>query len=134
MKIIAINVLIISILLNFSALIAYSEIHPAINTYDKYLEAINNAEKLDDLNPYISKRKIETYGAMTEDKKKSTLSFKKSIAKFTQRKGIKADTVGGNATLTVDIIDTSSNNPGAVIVNLVKEGGEWKVDKEKYKF
>jgi len=102
--------------------------------YDKYLEAINNAEKLDDLNPYISKRKIEVYGAMTEDKKKSTLSFKKLVAKFTQRKDIKAETVGGNATIIVDIIDTSSNNPGAVIVNLVKEDGEWKVDKEKYKF
>jgi len=89
---------------------------------------------LDDLNPYISKRKIETYGAMTADKKKSTLAFKKSIAKFTQRKDIKAETEGGSATVTVDIIDTSSNNPGAVIVNLVKEGGEWKVDKEKYKF
>ncbi len=71
---------------------------------------------------------------MTEDKKKSTLTFKKSIAKFTQRKDIKAETEGGNATVTVDIIDTSSNNPGAVIVNLVKEGSEWKVDKEKYKF
>jgi len=89
---------------------------------------------LDDLNPYISKRKIEVYGAMTKDKKKSTLAFKKSVAKFTQRKGIQAETQGDNATVTVDIIDTSSNNPGAVIVNLVKEGGEWKVDKENYKF
>jgi len=89
---------------------------------------------LDDLNPYISKKKIETYGAMTEDKKKSTLSSKKSVAKFTQRKDIKAETQGDNATITVDIIDTPTNNPGTVIVNLVKEGGEWKVDKETYKF
>jgi len=89
---------------------------------------------LDDLNPYISKRRIEVYGAMTENKKKSTLAFKKSVANFTQRKGIKAETEGDNATIIVDIIDTSSNNPGTVIVNLVKEGGEWKVDKEKYKF
>jgi hypothetical protein len=125
MKIITINVLIFSLFLNFFTPISYSETHPAISNYDKYLQAINNAQTLDDLNPYISKRKIEVYGVMTENKKKSTLAFKKSIAKFTQRKDIKAETVGGNATLTVDIIDTSSNNPVAVIVNLVKEGGEW---------
>jgi hypothetical protein len=115
--------------------VSYSETHPAISKYDKYLQAINSAHTLDDLNPYISKRKIEVYGEMTEDKKKSTLTFKKQISKFTQRKDIKAETGGGgNATLIIDIIDTSSNNPATVTVTLVREGGEWKVDKEKYKF
>ena len=70
MKYIAISTTTFFILFNLFIVTSYSETHPAISKYDKYLEAINSAQKLYDLNQYISKRKIEVYGEMTEDKKK----------------------------------------------------------------
>lgn len=134
MKNFTIILIIFNLLLGCLISISYSETHSAIISYDKYLDAINNAHSLDDLDPFISKRKIEVYGAMSEDKRKSTLTFKKGTAKFMERKGIKAQSEGISATLTVDIIDKSTDIPATVIVSLVNEGGEWKVDKEKYKF
>ena len=123
-----------SLLFNFLVHVSHSDTHPAISRYNKYLEAIGSAQKLDDLNPYISKRKIEYYGFMTEEEKKSTLAYQKNKAEFTEIKGIEVQTQGDSAELTVDMIDTSSNYPATLVVYLVKEGGEWKVDKEKYKF
>ncbi|HSG30590.1 MAG TPA: hypothetical protein VLB82_03495 [Thermodesulfobacteriota bacterium] len=129
-----IRIMVICIFISLFTLKLYSQTHPAINAYDSYLGAIGNAQKLDDLNPFISKRKIEVYSKMTPEKKISTLKFKKQIVKFTKRKSINAQTEGDNITLHVDIVDESTNNPAKVEVNVVKENNEWKVDKEKYKF
>ncbi|NIP39392.1 MAG: hypothetical protein GWO07_12645 [Candidatus Dadabacteria bacterium] len=134
MKKITTKILILAFMFSFLTLSLYSQADPAISAYDEYIEAINNANSLHDLNPYISKRKIETYGAMTEEKKKSTLKFKKQIVRFTERKDIEAQSQGDNSMITVNIIDKSSNNPATVEVNMVSEGGKWKLDKEKYKF
>ncbi len=129
-----IRLIVVCIFISLFTLKLYSQTHPAINAYDSYIGAIGNAQKLDDLNSFISKRKIEVYSKMTSEKKISTLKFKKQIVKFTKRNSINANTEGGNIILNVDIVDESTNSPAKVEVNMVKENNEWKVDKEKYKF
>lgn len=121
-------------LLSTGITIYAAEQNGPVEVYDLYLTAIKAADDLDDLSPYITERKRAALESLPEENKSGSLQFKKNIANSTVRKDIKSDINENETKLTINAVDSSSKKNVVVTVTMLKEGGEWKVDKEEFDF
>ena len=129
----SIKIFLLTIALSFSSVISLKA-DPVIKAYDSYLGALTKINSLEELGPYMSQNQMDQLKNLDDDQKSFALTFIKEIHRNMKRNSISSDVVGNNATLTLDVVDTSTNKSSVGTIIMVKENGGWKVEKEKYAF
>lgn len=98
--------------------------------YMRYLAAFTKATKFDDILPFMSAERVKEANAMPAEQRADMLEFVKMMAptnvKITNEKA-----AGAGATLTATAVD-SDKSPQYGTIDLVKEGGAWKISKESW--
>ncbi|GJM16644.1 MAG: hypothetical protein DHS20C13_19710 [Thermodesulfobacteriota bacterium] len=125
----------ISFALLFSILISSTAIaqeDETIKFYNSYVETTKKAKSINDLKPYLSQNNINQMGEITKEDEALFLEIVKEERKKIKIKAISSKIDGDTAILTVDGVDTSSNEPIDGIVYLVKENGKWKFVQEEF--
>ena len=118
----------------FFSIVVPLKADPVINAYDSYLEALGIISSLEELEPYMSQNQMGQLEKMDDDQKSFALTFIKEIHRNMERQSISSNVTGSNATLTLEVVDTSTNKPSVGTITMIKENGSWKVEKEKYAF
>jgi len=103
-----------------------------IKFYDSYVEATKKAKSINDLKPYLSQKNINQMGEITKEDEALFLEIVKEERKKIKIMAISSKINGDTAILTVDGVDTYSNEPIDGIVYLVKENGKWKFVQEEF--
>jgi len=124
------NLLFVLILMISS--ITYAQEDETIKFYNSYVEATKKAKSINDLKPYLSQNNINQMGEITKEDEALFLEIVKEERKKIKIKAISSKVDGDTAILTVDGVDTSSNEPIDGIVYLVKENGKWKFVQEEF--
>ena len=112
--------------------IAFAQEDETIKFYDSYVETTKKAKSINDLKPYLSQNNINQMGEITKEDEALFLKIVKEERKKIKIKAISSKIDGDTAILTVDGVDTSSNEPIDGIVYLVKENGKWKFVQEEF--
>ncbi len=119
----------------FSILIsstAFTQEDETIKFYNSYVETTKKAKSINDLKPYLSQNNVNQMGEITKEDEALFLEIVKEERKKIKIKAISSKIDGDTAILTVDGVDTSSNEPIDGIVYLVKENGKWKFVQEEF--
>ncbi len=116
----------------FILVTAFAEEDVTIKFYDSYVEATKKAKSINELKPYLSQNNINQMGEITKEDEALFLKIVKEERKKIKITAISSKINGDTATLTVDGVDTTSNEPIDGIVYLVKENGKWKFVQEEF--
>ena len=127
-KFTAILALTIVLILSISS---FAQEDETIKFYNSYVEATKKATSINDLKPYLSQENINQLGGITKEDEMLFLEVVKEARKSIKITNISSKIKDNTAILTVDGIDTSTNEPVDGIVYLVKENGQWKFVQEE---
>ena len=116
----------------FIVLAAFAEEDETIKFYDSYVETTKKANSLDELRPYLSQNNLNQLGEITKEDETLFLKIIKEERKKIKITAVSSKINGDTAILTVDGVDTTSNDPIDGIVYLVKENGKWKFVQEEF--
>lgn len=114
------------------AVIAFAEDDETIKLYNSYVEATKKAKSINELKPYLSQNYINQMGEITKEDEALFLKIVQEERKKIKITAISSKINGDTAILTVDGVDTTSNEPIDGIVFLVKENGKWKFVQEEF--
>ncbi|MCZ6864972.1 MAG: DUF4878 domain-containing protein [Candidatus Dadabacteria bacterium] len=114
------------------AVIAFAEEDETIKLYNSYVEATKKAKSINELKPYLSQNYINQMGEITKEDEALFLKIIKEERKKIKIMAVSSKINGDTAILTVDGVDTTSNEPIDGIVFLVKENGKWKFVQEEF--
>ncbi len=114
------------------AVIAFAEDDETIKLYNSYVEATKKAKSINELKPYLSQNYINQMGEITKEDEALFLKIIKEERKKIKITAVSSKINGDTAILTVDGVDTTSNEPIDGIVFLVKENGKWKFVQEEF--
>lgn len=114
------------------AVIAFAEDDETIKLYNSYVEATKKAKSINELKPYLSQNYINQMGEITKEDEALFLKIIKEERKKIKIMAVSSKINGDTAILTVDGVDTTSNEPIDGIVFLVKENGKWKFVQEEF--
>lgn len=112
--------------------IGYAQEDETIKFYNSYVKATKKAKSINDLKPYLSQANVNQLGQITKEDEALFLEIVKEERQKLKITNISSKIKGDTAILTVDGIDTSTNEPIDGIVYLVKENGQWKFVQEEF--
>jgi len=116
----------------FIVVTAFAEDDETIKFYDSYVKATKKAKSLDELKPYFAEINLSQLGEITKEDEALFLEILKENRKTIKRKNISSQINGDTAILTIEAVDTTSNEPIEGTVTLVKENGKWKFVQEEF--
>lgn len=97
-------------------------------TFTRYLIAIQSADSLDDIASFLSVKRLRRLNESPEEAQTLIKTEKRSmnVANMTL---LNERLVGDNAELLFDLGDVASGSSGRRTVILVKEDGEWRIER-----
>ena len=104
----------------------------ASEAYLKYRKAFDSAKKIDELLPYMVAARRKDVEATPAAERAEMFDMIKSMSALTDIKVAKEAANANGATLTVEAVDSDKAKATGTI-EMVKEGGTWKVGKESWK-
>jgi hypothetical protein len=104
----------------------------ASEAYLKYRKAFDGAKKIDELLPYMVAARRKDVEATPPAERAEMFDMIKMMGALTDLKIVKETPAGDKATLTVQALDSDKAKSTGTI-DMVKEGGAWKVGKESWK-
>jgi hypothetical protein len=104
----------------------------ATQFYMAYRAAFDKAKSIDELFPYLSSKNREEAEATPAADRAKMFEVIKMMGALTDVRVIKEARTADGATLTVEALD-SEKKKATGTVEIVKEGGAWKVGKESWK-
>lgn len=103
----------------------------ASESYLKYRKAFDSAKKIDELLPYMVAARRKDVEATPAAERAEMFDMIKSMSALTGLKVVKETPTSTGATLTVEALDSDKAKTTGTI-EMVKEGGAWKVGKESW--
>jgi hypothetical protein len=131
------RVIVASLIVTFAATAAFAQKAPASQTasqfYMAYRAAFDKATKLEEILPWMaSKNRAQAEATPAADRAKM-FGMVKIMNALTDVKIVKETrTADGGATLTVTAVDADKKKATGT-VDVIKEGGEWKIGQESWK-
>ena len=104
----------------------------ASEAYLKYRKAFDSAKKIDELLPYMVAARRKDVEATPAAERAEMFDMIKTMGALTDLKVVKETPAGSEATLTVEALDSDKAKSTGTI-QIVKEGGSWKVGTESWK-
>ena len=104
----------------------------ASEAYLKYRKAFDSAKKIDELLPYMVAARRKDVESTPAAERAEMFDMIKSMSALTDVKVVKEASTASGATLTVEALDSDKAKATGTI-EMVKEGGAWKVGKESWK-
>lgn len=104
----------------------------ASEAYLKYRKAFDGAKKIDELLPYMVAARRKDVESTPAAERAEMFDMIKTMGALTNLKVVKETPAGNEATLTVEALDSDKAKSTGTI-QMVKEGGSWKVGKESWK-
>ncbi len=99
--------------------------------YLSYRDAFRKATKIDDILPYLAKSRRGMIDTTPAGERPKMFEVIKSLDRFTNVKVLKETKTATGATLSVEGLDSDKTKSTATI-DLVREDGAWKIDKESW--
>jgi len=100
--------------------------------YLAYRAAFDKAKSIDELLPYMAKMRVDQVKATPADQRGKMFEMIKEMGALTNVKVANEAKNGDGATLTVDAVGPDKAKTTGTI-DIVKEGGAWKLGKESWK-
>jgi hypothetical protein len=97
--------------------------------YLAYRAAFDKAKSIDELLPFMAKKNVDQVKATPADQRGKMFEMIKEMGALTNVKVVKEVKSGDGATLTVEALGLDKAKT-TVTVDIVKEGGAWKIGKE----
>jgi Domain of unknown function (DUF4878) len=99
--------------------------------YMDYRTAFDKATKIDDVLPYMSKKRADEVAATPADERAKIFEMIKMMGTLTEVRIVKEAKTAEGATLTVEALDMDKKKTTGT-VKIIKEGGAWKLDGESW--
>ena len=103
----------------------------ASDFYMQYRKAFDAAKKIEDVLPFMSADTTKQIQATPPAERGQMFEMIKMMGALTNVKIAKETRTANGATLTVNALD-SDKKPTAGTIDIVKEGGKWKLGKESW--
>ena len=110
---------------------ALAQPETASQFYMAYRAAFAKATKIDDLLPYMAKNRVDQVNQTPAADRGQMFEMIKMMDTNTDVKVVKETKTATGATLAVEALNESKKKSTGT-VDLVKEGGAWKIDKESW--
>jgi len=111
---------------------AAAQTQTASQFYTAYRAAFDKAKKIEDLFPYMAKKNIDQVNATPAAERAQMFEMIKMVGAITDVKIVKETKTATGATLDVTAMDPDKK-PTKGTVEIVKEGGAWKLGNESWK-
>jgi len=132
MKVVGLVAVLVGVLLAPSlAQPAIAQTQTASQFYMAYRAAFDKAKKIDDLFPYLSKKTLDQVNQTPAADRAKMFEMMKMMAAITDVKIAKETPTATGATLDVTALDPDKK-PTKGTVEIVKEGGAWKLGAESW--
>jgi len=104
----------------------------ASQTYMEYHAALQKAKKIDDILPFVTAARRKEAEKMPADMKEGMVGMIQELGIQPGFKIVKEEKTAAGATLLIEGFDKTKTK-ATVTVNMVREGGAWKIEKEDQK-
>jgi hypothetical protein len=132
MKVVGLVAVLVGVLLAPSlAQPATAQTQTASQFYMAYRSAFDKAKKIDDLFPYLSKKTLDQVNQTPAAERSKMFEMMKMVGAITNVKIAKETPTATGATLDVTALDPDKK-PTKGTVEIVKEGGAWKLGGESW--
>lgn len=111
---------------------AAAQTQTASQFYTAYRAAFDKAKKIEDLFPFMAKKNIDQVNATKPAERAQMFEMIKMMGAITNVKIVKETPSATGATLDVTALDPDKK-PTKGTVDIVKEGGAWKLSGESWK-
>ena len=102
--------------------------------YLAYQAAFAKAKSIDDVSPWLAKEQRDKIAKTPKEDMKMMFGMMKELSSdFTDIKVVKETPTATGADLDVEAVSKSTKSKTTAKVSLVKEGGEWRINKESWK-
>jgi hypothetical protein len=110
---------------------APAQTETASQFYMRYRTAFDNAKKIEDLAPFLSKKSLDMVNATPAAERPKFFEMMKMMGSFTDVKILKETKTADGAMLAVEALDADKKKTNGK-VEIVKEGGDWKLGNENW--
>jgi hypothetical protein len=110
---------------------APAQTETASQFYMRYRAAFDNAKKIEDLAPFLSKKSLDMVNATPAAERPKFFEMMKMMGSFTDVKILKETKTADGAMLAVEALDADKKKTNGK-VEIVKEGGDWKLGNENW--
>jgi hypothetical protein len=119
------------LLVSLAAQPAPAQTETASQFYMRYRAAFDNAKKIEDLTPFLSKKSLDMVNATPAAERPKFFEMMKMVGTITDVKILKETKTADGALLTVEALGPDKQKTNGK-VELVKEGADWKLGNENW--
>jgi Domain of unknown function (DUF4878) len=110
---------------------APAQTETASQFYMRYRTAFDKAKKIEDLSPFLSKKSLDMVNATPAAERPKFFEMMKMMGSITDVKILKETKTADGAMLAVEALDPDKKKTNGK-VEIVKEGGDWKLGNENW--
>jgi len=110
---------------------APAQTETASQFYMRYRAAFDNAKKIEDLTPFLSKKSLDMVNATPAAERPKFFEMMKMMGSITDVKILKETKTADGAMLAVEAMDPDKKKTNGK-VEVVKEGSDWKLGSENW--
>src|SRR6476659_11095291 len=110
---------------------ALAQTETASQFYMRYRAAFDKAKKIEDLTPFLSKKSLDMVNATPAAERPKFFEMMKMVGSITDVKILKETKTADGALLAVEALGPDKQKTNGK-VELVKEGGDWKLGNENW--
>ena len=110
---------------------APAQTETASQFYMRYRTAFDKATKIEDLSPFLSKKSLDMVSATPAAERPKFFEMMKMMGSITDVKILKETKTADGAMLAVEALDPDKKKTNGK-VEIVKEGGDWKLGSENW--
>jgi hypothetical protein len=110
---------------------APAQTETASQFYMRYRTAFDKAKKIEDLSPFLSKKSLDMVNATPAAERPKFFEMMKMMGSITDVKILKETKTADGAMLAVEALDPDKKKTNGK-VEIVKEGGDWKLGSENW--
>ena len=110
---------------------APAQTETASQFYMRYRTAFDKAKKIEDLTPFLSKKSLDMVNATPAAERPKFFEMMKMMGSITDVKILKETKTADGAMLAVEAMDPDKKKTNGK-VEIVKEGGDWKLGSENW--
>ena len=110
---------------------APAQTETASQFYMRYRTAFDKATKIEDLSPFLSKKSLDMVSATPAAERPKFFEMMKMMGSITDVKILKETKTADGAMLAVEALDPDKKKTSGK-VEIVKEGGDWKLGSENW--
>jgi esterase/lipase len=110
---------------------APAQTETASQFYMRYRTAFDKAKKIEDLTPFLSKKSLDMVNATPAAERPKFFEMMKMMGSITDVKILKETKSADGAMLAVEAMDPDKKKTNGK-VEIVKEGGDWKLGSENW--